>query len=262
MLTPLVSSEHRVRLIVKQIIGSGGNVHQPRIYEIIAGLLLCLCGAILPAAAQDSELPPLADDIAAQFPAIGRFGLPAFNVTQGCSATLFAPELVLRAADCVSTSGQSGRVFAAGWRNGIVVAQAGTALEIRHPDYGVSGGHTPSSDVALVVLETPITAVDPMPLSPAEGAVLPDNVALIGYHFRSPDRLAGDLTCSTEPFSAGLLRIGCPVINGNSGGPVLTRSEDGTWQITGVVSSQFGGDAIAVILPDWLRMEVDAHLAD
>jgi hypothetical protein len=56
------------------------------------------------------------------------------------------------------------------------------------------------------------------------------------------------------------MHVGCPVINGNSGGPVLSQSEDGSWQVVGVVSSQIGAGAIAVQLPYWLRREMAALL--
>jgi hypothetical protein len=41
---------------------------------------------------------------------------------------------------------------------------------------------------------------------------------------------------------------------------VLSQSEDGSWQVVGVVSSQIGAGAIAVQLPYWLRREMAALL--
>lgn len=215
-----------------------------------------------PVAAQNIVLPPLSDEVAVQFPAVGRFGPSGFRDRQGCTATLIAPDLVITAAHCASPRGTSGAVFAAGWLSGDYIEVRGTRLEMRHPAYAADGQHRPRNDIALIVLDSPMENVVPIPLGVVDGAQLYEtNVALIGYHRLSPDRLSGDFACPVGRFQIGLLLIGCPVINGNSGGPVLNQTENGDWQVVGVVSSRMGrAAAIAVELPDWLRQEVAAHL--
>lgn len=228
--------------------------------HIVALILILLCVDVAPTAAQDAGLPPLTDEIAAQFPAIGRFGQAGFRTRQGCTATLIAPDLVLTAAHCVSKTGHSSRVFVAGWTRGSYVASRKAKQEIRHPAYALDGTHRPDNDVALVVLDSPMTDVSPIPLGEVEtGTLTGTEIALIGYHRKTPHMLSGDFSCPAVQFAAGLVHVGCPVINGNSGGPVLIRTGDGGWQVVGVVSSKLGAGAIVVELPNWLRREVAAH---
>lgn len=229
--------------------------------QIVGQILIALCAAVTPVAAQERALPPLADDIAAQFPAIGRLGNAGFRIKQGCTATLIAPDLVLTAAHCVSDSDRSGRVFVAGWSRGDFIAARETKREMRHPAYAADGKNSARNDVALVMLESPIEDVTPIPLGNVDEATLDGTkVALIGYHRKTPHILSGKLSCPVNRFGVDLLQVDCPVINGNSGAPLLDRTEGGGWQVVGVVSSQLGAGAIAVQLPNWLRREVAAHL--
>lgn len=225
--------------------------------------ILALSMAALPVAAQDRALPRLDDDVAAQFPAIGRLGQAGFRERQGCTATLIAPDLILTAAHCAAASGQSGNVFVAGWSRGDYIAARPSQREIRHPAYALDGAHRPNNDIALIVLESPITEVTPIPLGDVEtGTLMGKDVALIGYHHRTPHLLSGDFSCPVARFGLGLMEVGCPVIGGNSGAPILNQADDGTWQIVGVISSQNGDTAIAVALPDWLRRQVEEHEQD
>jgi V8-like Glu-specific endopeptidase len=228
---------------------------------IVGQVVIALCVLGAPVAAQDKALPPLADEIAAQFPAIGRLGLSGFRTRQGCTATLIAPDLIVTAAHCVSATGSSESVFVAGWSRGNYVASRTSKREMRHPAYALDGAHRPRNDVALVVLDSPMDNVTPIPLAEVEeGSLDGTDVALIGYHRKTPHLLSGDFNCPVTRFGVGLIRVGCPVISGNSGAPLLARAENGGWQVVGVVSSQIGDGAIAVELPDWLRREVAAHL--
>ncbi|WP_417525565.1 trypsin-like serine peptidase [Marinovum sp.] len=203
----------------------------------------------------------MADEIAAQFPAIGRLGHAGFRTKQACTATLIAPDLVLTAAHCVSEDGVSGRVFVAGWSRGDYVAARASKSEIRHPAYAVKGKPLITNDVALVVLESPMEEVTPLPLATQEeDAWDATEVALLGYHRRTPHLLSGDFTCPATRLGARLVHVGCPVIDGNSGSPVLSQAAQGGWQVVGVVSSRQGSGAIAVELPSWLRRTVAAHL--
>lgn len=228
--------------------------------QIAARIFIAICVTTSPVAAQDLFLPPLTPEVAAQFSAIGRLGVAGF-ATQGCTATLIAPDLVITAAHCASENGHSERIFAAGWSHGEYITSRAFKREMRHPAYGPDGRHGPRNDVALIVLESAINDVQPIPLGDVEeGALDGTQAALIGYHRKNPDMLSGDFACPVIRFAVGLLHVGCPVINGNSGAPLLAPAKDGGWQVVGVISSRLGAGAIAVELPDWLRREVAAHL--
>ena len=112
-----------------------------------------------------------------------------------------------------------------------------------------TGKHDPRYDLALMVLENPITDVAPIPLGPDIG----DHVALVGYHFLTPHLPSGRLDCPVHQRRDKTLFLGCPVTSGNSGGPVLEADGNGGWRVTGVVSSRFAGGAIATRIPDWVH---------
>ncbi len=229
--------------------------------HFLVAIVIALCASVATVTAQEQALPPLTDETSAQFLAIGRLGQAGFRVNQGCTATLIAPDLIVTAAHCASASGHSGKVFVAGWSRGDFIALRETQVEMRHPAYALNGTHRPRNDIALVVLESPIEEVTPIPLGDVDdGTLLGTDVALIGYHRQIPHILSGDFNCPVTYFGLGLLRVGCPVINGNSGAPILNKAANGDWQVVGVVSSQIAGGAIAVELPDWLKRAVTAHL--
>ena len=223
--------------------------------------LLAVCVSTAPALAQDIYLRPLSETAASLFPAVGRIGAPGFE-TQGCTATLIAPDLIVTAAHCVSADGQSNNIFAAGWRNGGAPTTRRILREIRHPDYAPGGNHKPNHDVALALLNAPVRNIAPLVLAQDEGGELNETVvALVGYHIKNPDALSGDLTCDARDMSDGLVHLACPVIQGNSGAPVLRKQGPGDWQVVGVISSRIGKGAIAVHASDWLQQQLSAHLS-
>ena len=241
---------------------TGSQMQRRSFTQIVGPILIALCISVPPASAQGEALPPLADEVAAQFTAIGRLGHAGFRTKQFCTATLIAPDLILTAAHCLSDAGLSGRVFVAGWSRGTYVAARASKRELRHPAYALDGPNSPRNDIALVILDSPILDITPIPLGKVkEGALYGTDVALIGYHRKTQHLLSGDFSCPVTRFRLGLAHVGCPVISGNSGGPLLRRTEHGGWQVVGVVSSRLQEGAIAVELPDWLRREVAAHLA-
>jgi len=219
-----------------------------------------LCAlAWAPLWAEANGLPELHSDIAAQFPAVGRLGAEGFE-KQGCSATLIAPHLVVTAAHCLSKSTPKGQVFAADWADGTYRALARVKHHMRHPEYAANDTHSPHNDVGLVVLESPLTEVPPLPLGQREtGALDGAEPALVGFNIAHPTRLSGQLDCPAINLAVGQLYLGCPVIHGNSGSPVLVQDDTGAWQVEAIISSRIGPGAIAVYLPDWLRQKVAAH---
>lgn len=214
-------------------------------------LVLGIAGFSNGAMAQQVSMGPVPDDVVGQFNAVGRVNQAGFKTKGSCSGTLIRPDVVLTAGHCTNRDrvSDSQKVFVAGWRRGEYLAARKVRENLRHPAYGVSGRHDPRFDVGLLVLDSPITEVDPLPLASDQS----DSVGLVGYHKYIPHLLSGRLDCPVAFRRAQTIRIDCPVVSGNSGGPILERDSDGNWHVTAVVSSQVQQQAIATRIPQWIH---------
>lgn len=197
-----------------------------------------------------AALPALTDEIAADFTAVGRVNQAGFKTKSSCSGTLIRPDVVLTAGHCASRrhDPSSQKTFVAGWSRGDYVAARQLRNQMKHPAYGIGGTHDPRFDVGLLFLAEPITEVAPIPLGPVSGG----DVAILGYHRFIPHLLSGAFECPVLTEAKQILEIGCPVVSGNSGGPVLEPDGQGGWVLTAVVSSTTGTGALATRVPQWV----------
>lgn len=181
-----------------------------------------------------------------------------------CTGTLVAADLVLTAGHCVS----DGRVtmpagdvqFNAGWRAGASLAtRRGRAIILAGSTYGQPKDL--SQDVALLVLDTPIEAQDIRPLPLSRPGLLSEIYTLIGYRRAAPDSIYREDDCTLLKSQPALLMLGCAVVSGNSGAPIL-RKQSGVWQVAAVmVAAARGGGLVrsyAIIPGDDLRARIAA----
>ena len=201
----------------------------------------------------------------AGFPAIGLVGYNASASSSICTGTLVSADLVLTAAHCVSEEGAvfeaTSIYFFAGWRDGKSLA-AVRSKAIVMAQGAEKKKWSMETDMALVVLENPIAAslATPIPLAPdAAVAGLAD---FISYRrdARAFAHLAKD--CPVIDGDKPVIGLGCSVVTGNSGSPVLQPASDG-WQIAGVIVSDGSGErgikAYAVRPNDDIRSKIAQH---
>lgn len=187
-----------------------------------------------------------------QWNAVGRLIKGTIDTPTGCTATLIAPDLILTAAHCAPgpDADPADHQFVAGWNNGRSAATARIAEVFLHPE------HTPArlsldnvfADLAILRLATPMT-IPPMPLGP-----LPEddvNLAILGYRNSANQAPVLQPGCPHILLRGDVIRLGCPVVGGNSGAPVLHLTPDGP-RLVGVISATSGAGALAVRPQDWM----------
>ncbi|MFT4152041.1 MAG: serine protease [Paracoccaceae bacterium] len=184
--------------------------------------------ALLTGAAPLRADPPGAD-APLTFPAVGRISygdrpLPGAAI---CSATLVAPDLILTAGHCVKDAVPQAVHFAAGYRHGRSAGGAqGVAVIRPAAATGLAG------DLALVRLDHALAGVDPLPLAAREVTAL----RMLAYRRDAP-QMRDDVDCRVIVQQGAALGLRCPAVSGNSGAPLLQRTEQG-WQVVAVMVAQ------------------------
>lgn len=201
----------------------------------------------------------------ALWPAIGLITYGPSPDASICTASLVAPDLILTAAHCVSQEGIAMDPaiirFSAGARDGGNVASR-TGKTIILAKGAEQKTWIMESDMALVVLDSAIDPelVAPLPLQ--DGSDPRGEAEFIGYRRDARDKAQIAAGCALHRQQPPVFGLGCSVVNGNSGSPVLQRGPEG-WQIAGVIISYADGEdgvyALAVVPGDDLRRQIAQH---
>ncbi|WP_299674389.1 trypsin-like serine protease [uncultured Roseobacter sp.] len=222
-------------------------------------IILLTTGA---AALRAEPLPALGLEERQGWAAVGVVNEAGYRSKTSCTGTLIAPDLVLTAAHCAGDQ----KHFVAGWDRGSFVAHRRSVEAVVHPGYLTATGNDRFRyDVAVLRLETPIEPRAIAPIRLTDQPVLRIGLlTVLGYHRKRPHVLNGRSDCAslTEP-GRSVLRLGCEVISGNSGGPVLVPVGS-DWALVAVVAGRIGGaqpQALAVPVDDWLMAQWQEALA-
>ena len=186
--------------------------------------------------------------------AVGRVNVAGYDSRAMCSGTLIAPDRVLTAAHCVFRGDRPVRLedlhFVAGWARGEAVAHRRVAEVIVHEDAYVAGRLRPAYDLAMLVLDSPISEVAPRRLSDFDGGAH----GLAGYQATRPHLIGARLDCQGETRRARAAFSTCRVMAGSSGGPALVETAEG-WAVWGVISAVNAEGTLVAVPGDWAERD-------
>lgn len=188
-------------------------------------------------------------------PAVGT--LVANRTDSFCTATLIAPSLVLTASHCVDAFGQSGGISQVQFR--IDTPQDSTFHSLRqahqHPQYSRSSSTLYNYDLAVLVLQNPVSGV--VPIAPnsqnMDTSWVGKSVLVMGYGLIqvTPSPLVPSQKYSAEipiyQVTSGSLihydqQTNKSACHGDSGGPALMELQ-GQWRVVGVTSVAYQASA-------------------
>lgn len=153
-----------------------------------------------------------------------------------CSAALVRPDLVLTAAHCVKP-GQTLEFRAGDGPNGETFPVERVVL---HPLYLIAHWRTDwrlRFDLAVAKLRVPVPGTRARPLPAGPEARAGETLFIVSWRGNEGAR-PRQRPCPVIPTAiTGLITLGCPVIGGESGAPVLRRTEEGL-ELVAVVSSR------------------------
>ncbi|NNE87539.1 MAG: trypsin-like serine protease [Silicimonas sp.] len=169
---------------------------------------------------------------------IGAVGRIENTVTNGsCSGVLVAPDLVLSAAHCI---GPENPTYAFRPGDGQITRVRHTLTRVfQHPMYGITKDRTLwrlRFDLAIGQLEAPVPAARATPIPPGPEAQVGETLFIVSWR-RDGTTKPRQRACEVIKGMRGLVTLGCRVEGGESGAPVLRKTEDGL-ELVAIISSR------------------------
>ena len=171
-----------------------------------------------------------------------------------CTGVLVAADLVLTAGHCLPEQGATA-LFAfdiAPSASGPRLRATGRAFERLAPR--PLGPFKLDNDLALLRLDAPVSPETATPIALATGD-LPLFATFFGFDRTQPDAMPLGQICNRlgrwPEEAPRVVAFDCPVVSGNSGGPLLYKTPDG-WALVAIMAARGGGPfaSFAVIPPD------------
>lgn len=172
---------------------------------------------------------------AAQIGAVGRI---ENTITSGsCSGVLVAPDIVLSAAHCIGPENPT-YAFRPGDGNITRVRHALTRV-FQHPMYQVTKDRALwrlRFDLAIGRLEAPVPAARATPIPPGPEAQVGETLFIVSWRSDGTTK-PRQRACEVIAGARGLVTLGCRVQGGESGAPVLRKTDDGL-ELVAIISSR------------------------
>lgn len=169
---------------------------------------------------------------AEQISSAGRLEKRTENGT--CSAILIAPDVVATAAHCGGDIGDL--IFRPGDKRGGRIFPV-TRIE-RHPFYDQNSARIEwryRFDVAVARLSEPVPPQRAVPMPLGEDAQVGETLFIVSW--RGGDDRMRQRACPVIEGLQGLVTLGCNVLGGESGAPVIRKTEDGL-ELVAIISSR------------------------
>lgn len=181
--------------------------------------------------------------------AVGKAGDAEFTAT--CTGTLIAPAVVLTAGHCVEGSDEIVVFTGDGKDDARIPVASAHAVIAKSVHESLRRYPLGYADYALLTLAAPLAGVTPLPwtstLAGRLAAERRGTTLLVGYGRREDGRAGRKFQAdakiqSVTPAEAVVGGDGKDACAGDSGGPALTKREDGSYALFGVVSRGLGLD--------------------
>lgn len=155
-----------------------------------------------------------------------------------CSAALIRADVIVTAAHCVRSAATSSYVFRLG--DGKPTEPFPVGQVIRHPfydDFSDQRVRRLRFDIAVAKLERPVPAEDAQPFAVADDAQTGEGLFLASWRGDGTSRPRQRRCLVLDGEVPGVVTLGCRVLGGESGAPVLRLTEDGM-ELVAILNSQ------------------------